>query len=237
MSLLGNDLCGPPLGECDDDDEDKETTHSSHEVSILKIVIIILTIVLVLGLIALIIICINMKKQNQQMGSSSMAYEATNDVVVPTTYQAEKKTPAQEPDAAATKKKSTSDYGKLSFLKEDIERFDLHDMLTSAAEVLGSGTFGASYKTVISSGRNLVVKRYKQMNNVGREFFVEHMRRIGRLQHPNLLPLVAFYYRKEEKLLVTEFVDKGSLASLIHGMFLLSLLSYLFKLMHHFDNI
>ncbi|KAA8535865.1 hypothetical protein F0562_030815 [Nyssa sinensis] len=43
------------------------------------------------------------------------------------------------------------------------------------------------------------------------------MRRLGRLRHPNLLPLVAFYYRKEEKLLVSDYVDKVSLAVFLHG--------------------
>jgi hypothetical protein len=30
---------------------------------------------------------------------------------------------------------------------------------------------------------------------------------------------VAYYYRKEEKLLITDFVEKGSLAVHLHGMF------------------
>jgi hypothetical protein len=40
------------------------------------------------------------------------------------------------------------------------------------------------------------------------------------LKHSNLLPLVAYYYRKEEKLLITDFVEKGSLAAHLHGMLL-----------------
>ncbi|KAK9229912.1 hypothetical protein WN944_022878 [Citrus x changshan-huyou] len=55
------------------------------------------------------------------------------------------------------------------------------------------------------------------MNNVGREDFREHLRRLCRLERPNLLPLRAFYYRQEEKLLLYEFVDNGGLASKFHG--------------------
>ncbi|KAL1208940.1 Pollen receptor-like kinase 5 [Cardamine amara subsp. amara] len=107
--------------------------------------------------------------------------------------------------------------GRLLFVRDDIQRFGLQDLLRASAEVLGSGTFGASYKAAISSGQTLVVKRYKHMNNVGRDEFHEHMRRLGRLNHPNLLPLVAYYYRREEKLLVTEFMSNSSLASLLHA--------------------
>ncbi|KAL3528479.1 hypothetical protein ACH5RR_007801 [Cinchona calisaya] len=106
---------------------------------------------------------------------------------------------------------------KLSFVREDRQQFDLQDLLRASAEVLGSGNFGSSYKAVLMDGQAVVVKRFKQMNNVGKEDFHEHMRRLGRLVHPNLLPLVAYYYRKEEKLLVFDYIQNGSLASHLHG--------------------
>ncbi|RVW88804.1 Pollen receptor-like kinase 2 [Vitis vinifera] len=80
-----------------------------------------------------------------------------------------------------------------------------------------SGYFGSSYKAVLVNGSSVVVKRFRHMNNVGKEEFQEHMRRLGRLKHPNLLPFVAYYYREEEKLLVTDFIDNGSLAIHLHG--------------------
>lgn len=63
----------------------------------------------------------------------------------------------------------------------------------------------------------MVVKRFKEMNGVGRQDFNEHMRRLGRLVHPNLLPVVAYLYKKDEKLFVTEYMVNGSLAHLLHG--------------------
>lgn len=117
----------------------------------------------------------------------------------------------------APAKKSEQQPGKLSFVREDRQKFDLQDLMRASAEVLGSGNFGASYKAVLVDGEALVVKRFKQMNNVAREDFQEHMRRIGRLKHPNLLPLVAYLYRREEKLLVFDYVPNGSLATHLHG--------------------
>lgn len=120
---------------------------------------------------------------------------------------------------------SKSDSGKLTFVRDDRERFDLPDLLKASAEVLGSGCFGSSYKATLNNGSTVVVKRFKQMNNVGREEFQEHMRRLGRLSHPNLLPLVAYYYRKEEKLFINDPVERGSLAVLLHGTYVVSSLS------------
>ncbi|PUZ59614.1 hypothetical protein GQ55_4G056600 [Panicum hallii var. hallii] len=109
------------------------------------------------------------------------------------------------------------DHGKLVFIQEGRARFELEDLLRASAEVLGSGNFGASYKATLLDGPSLVVKRFKEMNGVGREDFAEHMRRLGRLAHPNLLPAVAYLYKKEEKLLVTDYMVNGSLAHVLHG--------------------
>ncbi|KAE8705962.1 hypothetical protein F3Y22_tig00110415pilonHSYRG00255 [Hibiscus syriacus] len=85
---------------------------------------------------------------------------------------------------------------KLTFLRDDDgEKFDLPDLLKASAEILGSGCFGSSYKTALPNGTTMVVKRYKQMNSAEKEDFQEHMRRIGRLRHNNVLTLVAYYYR------------------------------------------
>ncbi|RCV22029.1 hypothetical protein SETIT_4G187200v2 [Setaria italica] len=109
------------------------------------------------------------------------------------------------------------EHGKLVFIQEGRARFELEDLLRASAEVLGSGNFGASYKATLLDGPSLVVKRFKEMNGVGREDFAEHMRRLGRLVHPNLLPVVAYLYKKEEKLLVTDYMVNGSLALVLHG--------------------
>ncbi|CAA0359360.1 unnamed protein product [Arabidopsis thaliana] len=106
---------------------------------------------------------------------------------------------------------------KLSFLRDDKGKFELQDLLKASAEILGSGCFGASYKTLLSNGSVMVVKRFKHMNSAGIDEFQEHMKRLGRLNHENLLPIVAYYYKKDEKLFVSDFVGNGSLAAHLHG--------------------
>lgn len=108
--------------------------------------------------------------------------------------------------------------GRLVFVVEGRQRFELPDLLKSEAEVLGSGSLGCAYKATLGNGPSMVVKKFKDMNRVGKEDFEEHMRRLGRLSHPNLLPLVAYYYRKDDKLLVNDYVPNRSLAHFLHGM-------------------
>ncbi|GJN18428.1 hypothetical protein PR202_gb05591 [Eleusine coracana subsp. coracana] len=94
--------------------------------------------------------------------------------------------------------------------------FDLEDLLRASAEVLGKGSVGTSYKAVLEEGTTVVVKRLKDVAAQRREFDA-HMEALGRVEHRNVLPVRAYYYSKDEKLLVYDYVPNGSLSAMLHG--------------------
>lgn len=97
-------------------------------------------------------------------------------------------------------------------------RFELEDLLRASAEMLGKGILGTVYRAVLDDGCTVVaVKRLKDANPCGRREFEQYMDLIGELRHSNIVPLRAYYYAKEEKLLVYDYLPNGSLHSLIHG--------------------
>ncbi|KAJ6407958.1 hypothetical protein OIU84_011297 [Salix udensis] len=213
-SFSGNKgLCGPPLKECN-----TTTSNSDHSKKppVLRIVIIAAVVGLLLGAIVAAFLFLLRRRQRQPSASiEAPPPPIPSNLKKKTGFKEENQSPSSSPDHSVGSKKGEAP--KLSFVRDDRERFDLPDLLKASAEILGSGCFGSSYRAALSSGTMMVVKRFKQMNNVGKEEFQEHMRRLGRLKHSNLLPLVAYYYRKEEKLLITDFVEKGSLAVHLHG--------------------
>lgn len=115
--------------------------------------------------------------------------------------------------------------GDLVVINDERGIFGLQDLMKAAAEVLGNGNLGSAYKAVMSNGVSVVVKRLREMNKLNRDSFDFEMRRLGRLKHKNILTPLAYHYRKDEKLVVSEFVPKGSLLYILHG---LSLPSFLF---------
>lgn len=107
---------------------------------------------------------------------------------------------------------------KLVFFEGCSYNFDLEDLLRASAEVLGKGSYGTAYKAVLEEATTVVVKRLKEVV-VGKRDFEQQMEIVGRVgQHPNVLPLRAYYYSKDEKLLVYDYVSSGSLSTLLHGM-------------------
>lgn len=106
---------------------------------------------------------------------------------------------------------------KLVFFEGGVYSFDLEDLLRASAEVLGKGSVGTSYKAVLEEGTTVVVKRLKDVAVSKREFDMQ-MEVLGRVKHQNVVPLRAFYYSKDEKLLVYDFMAAGSLSALLHGI-------------------
>ncbi|AES70798.1 LRR receptor-like kinase [Medicago truncatula] len=106
---------------------------------------------------------------------------------------------------------------KLVFFEGSSYNFDLEDLLRASAEVLGKGSYGTSYKAILEEAMTVVVKRLKEVV-VGKKEFDQQMEIMGRVgQHANVLPLRAYYYSKDEKLLVYDYVPAGNLSTLLHG--------------------
>lgn len=107
---------------------------------------------------------------------------------------------------------------KLFFFEGCSYNFDLEDLLRASAEVLGKGSYGTAYKAVLDEGTAVVVKRLKEVV-AGKKEFEQQMEVVGRVgQHPNVVPLRAYYYSKDEKLLVYDYMPAGSLFAHLHGM-------------------
>lgn len=106
--------------------------------------------------------------------------------------------------------------GKLIFMEEG-ENFQLGDLLKASAEGLGKGIFGNSYKAMLEGRPPIVVKRLRDLKPLSVDEFMKQVQLIAKLRHPNLLPLVAYFYTKEEKLFLYKYAEKGNLFDRIHG--------------------
>ncbi|KAG7530225.1 Serine-threonine/tyrosine-protein kinase catalytic domain [Arabidopsis thaliana x Arabidopsis arenosa] len=106
---------------------------------------------------------------------------------------------------------------KLVFFNGCSYNFDLEDLLRASAEVLGKGSYGTAYKAVLEESTTVVVKRLKEVA-AGKREFEQQMEIISRVgNHPSVVPLRAYYYSKDEKLMVCDYYPAGNLSSLLHG--------------------
>ncbi|KAI4357744.1 hypothetical protein L6164_001675 [Bauhinia variegata] len=95
--------------------------------------------------------------------------------------------------------------------------FDLDELLKASAFVLGKSGIGIVYKVVLEDGLTLAVRRLGEGGSQRFKEFQTEVEAIGKLRHPNIVTLRAYYWSVDEKLLIYDYIANGSLATAIHG--------------------
>ncbi|KAE8795358.1 putative receptor protein kinase ZmPK1 [Hordeum vulgare] len=81
-------------------------------------------------------------------------------------------------------------------------------------EELGTGGSGAVYKGVLDDERKVAVKKLNDVMQ-GEQEFRSEISVIGRIYHMNLVRIWGFCVEKTHRLLVSEFIENGSLATIL----------------------
>ncbi|KAK7312941.1 hypothetical protein VNO77_37209 [Canavalia gladiata] len=85
----------------------------------------------------------------------------------------------------------------------------------SANKKLGEGGFGTVYRGVLEDGQEIAVKRLSQSSGQGLNEFMNEVILIAKVQHRNLVKLLGYCTKGEEKMLIYEYLPNNSLDSFI----------------------
>ncbi|KAL3631348.1 hypothetical protein CASFOL_024332 [Castilleja foliolosa] len=173
------------------------------KISLLAIIAIIIGDVLVLGLVSLLLYCHFWSNYTSKLNSGKCSTSQSEKIVYSSSPYPN---PAQP----------GSERGKMVFFDGE-RRFELEDLLRASAEMLGKGGFGTAYKAILDDGNVVAVKRLKDLNVNNKKEFEQQMEVLGRFKHPNLVGLRAYYFARDEKLLVHDYMPNGNLFWLLHG--------------------
>ncbi|TYH96359.1 hypothetical protein ES332_A12G171600v1 [Gossypium tomentosum] len=96
---------------------------------------------------------------------------------------------------------------------------ELDELLRASAYVLGKSGLGIVYKVVLGNGVPVAVRRLGEGGSDQqrcREFAAE-VQAIGKVKHPNVVKLRAYYWAPDEKLLISDFISNGNLTNAMKG--------------------
>ncbi|KAB5537755.1 hypothetical protein DKX38_015288 [Salix brachista] len=95
--------------------------------------------------------------------------------------------------------------------------FELDELLRASAYVLGKSGLGIVYKVVLGNGIPVAVRRLGEGGEQRYKEFVTEAQAIGKVKHPNVVKLRAYYWAPDEKLLISDFISNGNLANALRG--------------------
>ncbi|EPS58213.1 hypothetical protein M569_16602, partial [Genlisea aurea] len=212
-SFLGNPLCGLPLSPCFQvpSPSAPPPPHSPRKFPMWAIIAIAAgggAFLLLLSALVLFLLCCKNKQKRDGETTTAVKVKSSTSGGGGRTEK-----PSEEFGSGV----QASEKNKLVFFEGCSYNFDLEDLLRASAEVLGKGSFGTAYKAVLEESTTVVVKRLKEVV-VGKKDFDQQMEIISRVgHHQNVVPLRAYYYSKDEKLLVYDYHPNGSLSNRLHG--------------------
>ncbi|KAL5229130.1 hypothetical protein ABZP36_017395 [Zizania latifolia] len=118
-------------------------------------------------------------------------------------------------DESATPSEDAEQYDLVA-LDQQV-RFDLDELLKASAFVLGKSGIGIVYKVVLEDGLTMAVRRLGEGGLQRFKEFQTEVEAIGKVRHPNIVTLRAYYWSFDEKLLIYDYIPNGNLSAAIHG--------------------
>ncbi|KAH9618912.1 hypothetical protein KSS87_008436 [Heliosperma pusillum] len=94
---------------------------------------------------------------------------------------------------------------------------DIQKATQNFTTILGEGSFGPVYKASMPAGGVVAVKVLASNSRQGEKEFQTEVSLLGRLHHRNLVNLVGYCVEKGQRMLVYEYMSKGSLDKLIYS--------------------
>ncbi|XP_027185035.1 probable LRR receptor-like serine/threonine-protein kinase At4g20940 isoform X2 [Coffea eugenioides] len=108
--------------------------------------------------------------------------------------------------------------GELFFLDDTIS-FTPEELSKAPAEVLGRSSHGTSYRATLENGLFLTVKWLREGVAKQRKEFAKEAKKFANIRHPNVVTLRGYYWgpTQHEKLILSDYISPGSLASFLYG--------------------
>ncbi|XP_074268688.1 putative inactive receptor kinase At1g27190 [Silene latifolia] len=110
---------------------------------------------------------------------------------------------------------------QVSLFQKPLVKVRVADLLVatnsfSRDNVMISTRMGITYGAMLPDGSTLAIKRLSACKLSEKPFRTE-MNKLGKLRHPNLVPLLGYCIVEDEKLLIYKHMSNGTLHSVIHG--------------------
>ncbi|CAI0468619.1 unnamed protein product [Linum tenue] len=129
---------------------------------------------------------------------------------------------ADREDGAATSSRAWAHHGVDGDLLRDVNHISYNTLRSATDDFdfrkkIGRGGFGTVYKGTLRDGREIAVKALSVHSKQGVREFLNEIRAMAKVKHPNLVELIGCCAQGSNRILVYEFVENNSLDHCLLG--------------------
>ncbi|XP_073118406.1 probable LRR receptor-like serine/threonine-protein kinase At2g24230 [Elaeis guineensis] len=101
--------------------------------------------------------------------------------------------------------------------------FTFADLLTATSHfdrgtLLAEGKFGPVYRGILPGGIHVAVKVLVHGSAVTDQEAARELERLGRIKHPNLVPLTGYCLAGDQRIAIYDYMENGNLQNLLHDL-------------------
>ncbi|KAG1327554.1 putative LRR receptor-like serine/threonine-protein kinase [Cocos nucifera] len=101
--------------------------------------------------------------------------------------------------------------------------FTFADLLTATSHfdrgtLLAEGKFGPVYRGFLPGGIHVAVKVLVHGSTVTEQEAAKELERLGRIKHPNLVPLTGYCLAGDQRIAIYDYMENGNLQNLLHDL-------------------
>ncbi|KAM0921841.1 hypothetical protein ACQ4PT_006585 [Festuca glaucescens] len=229
-AFSGTGLCGAPLSPCANTAPpppsplpppaaSQDSKNSKLSAAAIAGIVAGAVVALLVAIAVIFLLCFRRRKTKADTSTETAAYgdEDASPETVSVARRGGKGDVKRSRSRSAQMTTAAGDGRKLVFVGGEPDvAYELESLLHASAEVLGKGWLGTTYRATLEGGVAVVtVKRLRELPIPEKEFRGT-VAALGALRHDNLVPLRSYFYSKEEKLIVYDFVRAKGLSALLH---------------------
>ncbi|XP_051124155.1 leucine-rich repeat receptor protein kinase EMS1 [Andrographis paniculata] len=121
-----------------------------------------------------------------------------------------------KPNPAADSRISSASVGESATFDRTLEHVSMKELVEvtrgfSSDLIIGDGSFGLVYKARLNSGPVVALKKLSADAFQGLREFRAEMETLGKIKHPNIVKILGYCATGNDRVLIYEFIEKGSL--------------------------
>ncbi|KAG7572639.1 Leucine-rich repeat [Arabidopsis suecica] len=153
-----------------------------------------------------------LKEPTEELHSDSRRKDETLSSQVPSSTPSLPKI-QNSPDNPRSRQTSMRLDGNLYIFDSSL-KLTAEELSRAPAEAIGRSCHGTLYRAVLNSDSVLAVKWLREGTAKGKKEFAREIKKLGNINHPNLVSLQAYYWgpKEHEKLIISRYMDAPCLA-------------------------